>query len=176
MHFTQFIMHKYMHTVGCAVCTMRDSEGFTRPCEIKSTEINSTDKQMHTYISMYSRDTGSHLQEHQACPWGDVCMCVTSPTRGKKKKTSYDGKTKNNRRPREVLILTFPASSSSWRPKVHRLQVHKHKALLFLSRNVKIPLECDLMLLKREASLSPPEWFHICITSPTSSWQENSRA
>lgn len=81
-------------------------------------------------------------------------MCVTSPTRRKK----ADSKTKNNR-PREVLILTliFLPPLHLDGPEVHRLQVHKHKALLFLSRNVKIPLECDLMLLKWEASLFPPE-------------------
>lgn len=37
-----------MHTVGCAVCTMRDSEGFTHPREINSLEINSTDTHIHT--------------------------------------------------------------------------------------------------------------------------------
>ncbi len=101
---------------------------------------------------MYSGDTGSHLQEHQACPRGDVClcMCVTSPTNRKKKKKKKlwqqnQKKTKQNKKQTAWSLnpdVYLPSSSSSWRPKVHRLQVHKHKALLFffLSRNVKIPL------------------------------------
>lgn len=85
---------------------------------------------------MYSGDTGSHLQEHQACPRGDGCVyvCHESDKEDKIffKKKAMTAKPKTDRL-REVLILTF-----IFLPPFHLdgqrftgYKVHKHKALLF---------------------------------------------
>lgn len=76
-----------MHTVVCAVCTMRDSEGVHVLVRLIQTET-----QINTHINMYSGDTGSHLQEHQACPREGMCVCVCESDK-RNKKRSYDGKT-----------------------------------------------------------------------------------
>lgn len=73
-----------------------------------------------------------------------VCMCAISPTKRGVKAMTAKLKIKDPD--------VYPPSSFSSSKQVHRLQVHKHKASLFLSRNVKTPLECDLMLT--EAPLS----------------------
>lgn len=61
-----------MHTVGCAVCTMRDSEGLhivVRLIQQKYTPQINTYTHAYTHTQTRTREiTGGHLQEHQACP------------------------------------------------------------------------------------------------------------
>ena len=81
-------------------------------------------------------------------------MCVTSPTRGE---TAMTAKRKITDRVKSDIYLA--SSSSSQRPKSSQDTSSRTQSItvffFFQSRNVKIPLECDLMLFKREASLSP---------------------
>lgn len=68
-----------MHTVGCAVCTMRDGEGLRILVRLIQTEINSTDKHAHTLTCTQEIQEVTCRSTRRVHEGGCVYAC---PTRG----------------------------------------------------------------------------------------------
>lgn len=138
MHFTRFIMHKYIHAYSWLCCMHHKDKqgggGVTHPGEINPTEI-------HTHIK--HEDIGVTCRSTRRVHEG-VCVCNKSNKDGEKAAV----------RAKSKIILKFLLLSplhvdGPKRFTGYKFTNTKHHCS---SRNVKTPLECDSMLT--EAPLS----------------------